>query len=75
MVVAFFGRAIIEVIQHGSEGTFLPETLTELIGGGIVIVLAGILIFIAMIIFMIIGSIRANGGQAYRYPISIRFVK
>lgn len=30
---------------------------------------------IADIIFCIIATIKANGGEAYRYPVSIRFIK
>ena len=30
---------------------------------------------IADVVFCIIASIKANSGQAYRYPVSIRFIK
>lgn len=73
--VIFFGRTIIELIMNGSNNEFIPSSVMELIGGGIVLVLIGTVAFFAMIAFMIIGSVRANGGNTYRYPISIRFVK
>lgn len=30
---------------------------------------------IADLVFAIVASVKANGGQAYRYPVSIRFIK
>jgi uncharacterized protein len=45
----------------------------------LIIVLIGILTSIAVglfwLIFTIIASVRANEGQYYRYPLTIRFVK
>jgi hypothetical protein len=35
-------------------------------------VLAGVVI--AWVVFVIIGATRANGGETYRYPLTIRFV-
>ena len=38
-------------------------------------IVLGIAVGIADLIFCIIASVKANGGQAYRYPVSIRFIK
>ena len=35
----------------------------------------GIAVSIADIVFCIVASIKANGGEKYRYPVSIRFIK
>jgi len=35
----------------------------------------GVAVSVVDIIFCIIASIKANGGEAYRYPVSIRFIK
>jgi uncharacterized Tic20 family protein len=43
---------------------------------GIVLVApAALALGIAALIFMIMGSVAANDGREYRYPLSIRFVK
>lgn len=38
-------------------------------------VIIGIAVWICNIIFCIIGTIKANNGERYRYPICIRFIK
>ena len=35
----------------------------------------GIAVSIADLVFAIVASVKANSGQAYRYPVSIRFIK
>ena len=35
----------------------------------------GLAVGITNVVFCIIASVQANGGQAYRYPVSIRFIK
>ncbi len=35
----------------------------------------GIAVSIADLVFCIVASVKANGGQAYRYPVSIRLIK
>jgi uncharacterized Tic20 family protein len=46
------------------------------IGIGLLIVVpAAIALGIAALIFMIMGSVAANDGREYRYPLTIRFVK
>jgi uncharacterized Tic20 family protein len=35
----------------------------------------GLAVSVADIIFCIIACVKANGGEAYRYPVSIRFIK
>jgi len=38
-------------------------------------ILTSIALFIAWVILTIVGSVRANDGSHYRYPITIRFLK
>lgn len=38
-------------------------------------VILGIAVSIADLVFCILASVKANSGQAYRYPVSIRFIK
>lgn len=71
----FFGGSIISLITNGAEGSLLSENLYELIGGGIIIGVVGVVAFIVMIVFMITAAYKANQGLAYRYPISIRIFK
>ena len=37
--------------------------------------LLGVAVSIVDIVFAIIASVKANSGEAYRYPVSIRFIK
>jgi uncharacterized protein len=43
--------------------------------GLLIVVPAAIALGIAALIFMIMGSVAANDGREYRYPLTIRFVK
>jgi len=38
-------------------------------------IILGVAVFIADLVFCILASIKANGGEKYRYPVSIRFIK
>ncbi|MEK3885612.1 DUF4870 domain-containing protein [Paenibacillus sp. PL2-23] len=50
-----------------------------IVAGVLTLVFIGVLLLIALgifwIVFVIIGSIRANEGKLYRYPMTIRFIK
>jgi uncharacterized protein len=43
--------------------------------GLLIVVPAAIALGIAALVFMIMGSVAANDGREYRYPLTIRFVK
>lgn len=73
--IIFFGGSILSLITNGTEGNLFTENLYELIGGGIIIGVVGIVAFIVTIVFLISASVKANQGLFYRYPISIRLVK
>ncbi|HEX2233997.1 MAG TPA: DUF4870 domain-containing protein [Thermoleophilaceae bacterium] len=75
------------VADHAREAlNFNLSVFIYLLGGGIVavvltLVLIGILLFpflfaiaIAWIVLTIVAAVKANGGETYRYPLTIRFV-
>jgi uncharacterized Tic20 family protein len=57
----------------------LSMSLYYLIGLVLILALIGFLILPALVVFsivvMIMGAIRANNGERYRYPLCIRFIK
>ena len=54
-------------------------TIYSLVSGVLILAMIGIPLLIAVIIFSVvmtvIAAIKANGGEYYRYPLTIRFVK
>ena len=48
---------------------------TPLLCGGPLVLLAWIPLGIVAVIFTIIAAIKANNGEYYRYPITIRIIK
>jgi uncharacterized protein len=81
VVLLVFGPRSAYVRAHAVES--LNFNLTWLLYGIIAVILAflvvGILILIALgiayVVLVIIASIRANNGELYRYPLTIRFVR
>lgn len=69
------------VNQQGKEALNfnISYTIYFLISGILIFVLIGILLSIAVgvmwIIFTIIAAVKANNGEAYYYPLTIRFIK
>ena len=69
------------VDEHGKEA--LNFQISMAIYGIVVFVLCFVIIgfllipvlFIADLVFMIMAAIKANDGQSYQYPLTIRFVK
>ena len=57
----------------------ISMTIYGAVSAILVLILIGIPLLIAVgvvdIVFIIIASIRANNGEKYRYPITIRFIK
>jgi uncharacterized Tic20 family protein len=54
-------------------------TIYGLIAGLLCLVIVGALllpiILIIFVVFTIIAAVKANSGEAYRYPMTIRFIK
>jgi uncharacterized protein len=81
IVLLIFGPRSAYVREHAVES--LNFNLTWLLYAVVCVILAllliGILILIALgiayVILVVIASIRANNGQMYRYPLTIRFMK
>ena len=69
-----------EVDAHGKESLNfqISITLYMIVAAILVLVLVGILLLIGLSIFwfvvVIVASIRANSGELYRYPLTIRFI-
>jgi uncharacterized protein len=80
VVLVVFGPRSAYVRAHAVES--LNFNLTWLLYGIVAVILAllliGVLILIALgiayVVLVIIASVRANNGELYRYPLTIRFV-
>ena len=77
-----------EIDEHGKESLNFQISMSiyivalsavafilMLIVIGFLLIPVIVLLLIADVVFVIIASIRANEGQMYRYPMTIRFVK
>ena len=90
LFTCFIGPLIIWLIKK-DEDPFIDDQGKEALNFQITVAIAGIVsavltvvcvgfflgiaVSIADLVFCIIASIKANSGQAYRYPVSIRFIK
>ncbi len=69
------------VDAHGKESLNFQISMTiyMAVAGLLMFVFIGIFLLIALMIldlvFVIIASIKANSGEAYQYPMTIRFIK
>ncbi|SDJ17275.1 DUF4870 domain-containing protein [Salimicrobium halophilum] len=69
------------VDYHGKEylNFFLSYTIYTIISGILVLLLVGIILLIvvgiAAFIFTIIAMVKAYGGEEYRFPLVIHFIK
>ena len=81
IILIIFGPRSAYVREHAVESLNfnLSWLIYAIVAGILAILLIGIPILvvlgIAYVILVIIASIRANNGQLYRYPATIRFVK
>ncbi|GAB2794332.1 DUF4870 domain-containing protein [Rhabdobacter roseus] len=77
LVMIFFGGSILSMFMGGASGSEAAAGagVMGLIGTSLIVGLVAMVVGITAVVLMIIGTIRANGGQVYRYPISIRLVK
>ena len=80
-ILLVFGPRSAYVREHAVESLNFNLTwlLYGIVAAFLAILLIGIPILIALgiayVILVIIASIRANNGQLYRYPLTVRFVK
>jgi uncharacterized Tic20 family protein len=80
-ILLVFGPRSAYVREHAVESLNFNLTwlLYGIVAAFLAILLIGIPILIALgiayVILVIIASIRANSGQLYRYPLTVRFVK
>jgi uncharacterized Tic20 family protein len=50
-------------------------TVLAIIFIGFLFYFLAFVVWVAMVIFSILGGVKVNGGGSYRYPVSIRFIK
>ncbi len=90
LFTCFIGPLIIWLIKK-DEDPFIDNQGKEALNFQITVAIAGIVsavltvvcvgfflgiaVSIADLVFCILASIKANGGEKYRYPVSIRFIK
>ncbi|MCZ6789707.1 MAG: DUF4870 domain-containing protein [Chloroflexi bacterium] len=66
---------------HGKEALNwqISATIYFIVSFALVFVLIGFVLLPAVLVFdiiiVIVATVRANSGQAYRYPLTIRFIK
>ena len=69
------------VDEHGKESINFQVSMTiyATIAGLLIFVFIGFLLFpivvIAQVVFTIIAALKANNGESYRYPLTIRLIK
>ncbi|HEV7348649.1 DUF4870 domain-containing protein [Telluribacter sp.] len=73
----FFGGSMLSIFMGGAteNDAAAGAGMMGLVGMGMIVGLLLLVIGIGAIILMIIGSVRANNGQVYKYPLAIGFVK
>ncbi len=85
VILGFIAPLIVLLVQ-GEKSPFTRANAVESLNFQISLLIVGIpltiitcglgaVIFLVGIVFEIIGGIKANGGEAYRYPVAIRLVK
>ena len=80
IVLMVFGQRSAYVRAHAVESLNfnLSWLLYAIVAGILVIVGIGLLILLALgiayVVLVVIASVRANNGQLYRYPLTIRFM-
>ena len=66
---------------HGKEAINFQISMTiyAIIAGILIIAVVGIfllpLVILLNLIFLVVAAIRANNGEVYRYPLTLRFIK
>lgn len=85
VVLGFIAPLIVLLVQ-GEKSPFTRANAVESLNFQISLLIVGIpltiitcglgaVIFVVGIVFEIIGGIKANGGEEYRYPVALRLVK
>jgi uncharacterized Tic20 family protein len=81
LVVWLVKRDELPMVEHQGKESLnfqISMTIYLIVAGLLSLVLIGIPILIGLVIawfvLVIVGSVRANGGELYRYPITIRFI-
>ncbi len=77
VLIVVFGGSIISTIMGGQfdNDAATGAGVVGLVGSSILMITAFSIIGIGALVFMIIGTVRANNGSVYRYPVSLRLLK
>ncbi|MCY7350076.1 MAG: DUF4870 domain-containing protein [Cytophagaceae bacterium] len=70
-----FGGSILGIITGADNGDLSGVGAAGLVGGGLALGGVALLIGLGVAVLLIIAAMRANSGQNYRYPVSLRLVK
>lgn len=85
IVIGFIAPLVVMLVQ-GDKSAFTRSQAVESLNFQITLLIIGIpltlitcgigaIIFVVGLVFVIIGGIKANNGEEYRYPFAIRLVK
>ena len=54
---------------------YILGTILAIVFIGFLFYFLAFLVWVAMVVFSIIGGVKVNGGGSYRYPVSVRLIK
>lgn len=75
MVFVFGGAILTTFLGGGFDDDDAAAGVMGMVGSGLLMGALFFVIGIGALVFMITGSVRANGGKVYRYPVALRLVK
>ncbi|WP_375400669.1 DUF4870 domain-containing protein [uncultured Amnibacterium sp.] len=74
-LIGYVVLIIVQVILGGIAGALPSGIALVFIAIGFLVGLVQIALYMAVIVFSILGGIRVNGGGSYRYPVNLRLIK
>ncbi|GHB81216.1 DUF4870 domain-containing protein [Persicitalea jodogahamensis] len=77
ILIVMFGGSILSTIfgSQSDNDTATGAGIMGMIGSSLLMITAFAIIGIGALVFMVVGTFRANNGNVYRYPVSLRLVK
>jgi uncharacterized protein len=54
---------------------YILGTILAIVFIGFLFYFLAFLVWVAMVVFSILGGVKVNGGGSYRYPVSVRLIK
>lgn len=74
VVALVFGGSILGLMA-GGQGNLSEAGTVGLVGSGLALGGVALLLGVAVVVLLVMATIRANNGQDYRYPVTLRLVK